>query len=106
MSVLAQLERDLFEAANRRNAAAAAAVGAGSGADVPASRHAARARLRRLRLPLIAFACLLASATVALAASGVILSGAPVHPEGRLSPGVGEGVPAPGASQLLALRVP
>ncbi len=103
MSILAQLERDLLKAANRRNAAAA---GAESRADARVPRHAARSRLRRLRLPLIAFACLLASATVALAASGVILSGAPVRPEGRLSPGVGEGVPASGASQLLALRVP
>jgi hypothetical protein len=103
MSILAQLERDLLEAANRRNAADAAAE---SGADTPAPRFAARPRLRRLRLPLIAFACLLASATVALAASGVILGGAPVRPEGRLNPGVGEGVPAPGASQLLVLRVP
>ncbi len=102
MSILAQLERDLLEAANRRNAAAA---GAESGADALAPPHAARARLRRLRLPLIALGCLLASTTIALAASGVILSGAPVRPEGRLNPGVGEGVPAPGASQLLALRV-
>jgi hypothetical protein len=103
MSILAQLERDLLEAANRRNAADAAAE---SGADAPVPQFAARPRLRRLRLPLIAFACLLASATVALAASGVILGGAPVRPEGRLNPGVGEGVPAPGASQLLVLRVP
>ena len=103
MSVLAQLERDLLEAANRRNAAGAAAENA---ADATAPRLAARSRMRRLRLPLIAFACLLASATVALAASGVILGGAPVRPEGRLNPGVGEGVPAPGASQLLALRIP
>ena len=105
MSVLAQLERDLLEAANRRNAVAAATT-AESGAGAPAPGLATRSRVRRLRLPLIAFACLLASATVALAASGVILSGAPVRPEGRLSPSLGEGVPAPGASQLLVLRVP
>ncbi len=103
MSVLAQLERDLLEAANRRNAASAASED-GDGAPVP--RLAAHSRLRRLRLPLMAFACLLASTTLALAASGVILSGAPVRPEGRLNPSVGEGIPAPGASQLLALRVP
>jgi hypothetical protein len=104
MSVLAQLERDLLEAANRRNATNA--VVTESSVDAPASRSAARFRLRRLRLPLIAFACLLASATIALAADGVILSGASVRPEGRLNPSVGEGVPASGASQLLALRVP
>lgn len=102
MSVLGQLEHDLLEAANRRNAAG---IGIESGADAPAPRHAVRSRLRRLRLPLIAFGCLLASTTIALAASGLILSGAPVRPEGRLNPGVGEGIPAPGASQLIALRV-
>jgi hypothetical protein len=103
MSVLGQLEHDLLEAANRRNAAG---IGIEGGADAPAPRHAVRSRLLRLRLPLIAFGCLLASTTIALAASGVILSGAPVRPEGRLNPGVGEGIPAPGASQLIALRVP
>ena len=101
MSILEQLEHDLHTAANRKNAAAAAE----SGADAPVPRLAVRPRLRRLRLPLIALGCLLASTTIALAASGVILSGAPVRPEGRLNPSVGEGVPAPGASQLLALRV-
>jgi hypothetical protein len=103
MSILGQLEHDLLEAANRRSAANA--VTTERGVDAPASRFAVRFRLRRLRLPLIAFVCLLASATIALAADGVILSGAPVRPEGRLNPRVGEGVPAPGASQLLALRV-
>ncbi len=105
MSVLAQLERDLLEAANRRNAAALDADSTVSGIDALVMRLAARSRLRRLRMPLIALGCLLTSATIALAASGVILSGAPVRPEGRLNPSVGEGVPAPGASQLLALRV-
>ena len=102
MSILAQLERDLLDAANRR----IVATGAQSAANARTPRHTAHARLRRLRLPLIAFACLFASATIALAASGVILSGAPVRPEGRLNPGVGEGVPAPGGSRLLAMQVP
>ncbi len=48
---------------------------------------------------------LLALVTIALAATGVILSGAPVRPEEVLNPSVGVGVPAPGASQLLPLRV-
>jgi hypothetical protein len=96
MSVLPQLERDLREAANRRHASSAA---------TPGFRPGVRARARRLRLPLIALVCLLASATIALAASGVILTGAPVRPEGQLTPSVGEGVPAPGASRLLSLRV-
>jgi hypothetical protein len=106
MSILEQLEHDLLEAANRRKVAAVAGAGPERSGDRSASRHAMRFRLRRLRLPLIALGCLLASTTIALAASGVILSGAPVRPEGRLNPGVGEGVPAPGASQLLALHVP
>jgi hypothetical protein len=104
MSVLGQLEHDLLEAANRRNAAGVKS--AESGVDAPMPRLATRSRLRRLRLPLVACGCLLASATIALAASGVILQGAPVRPEGLLNSGVGEGVPAPGASQLLSLRVP
>jgi hypothetical protein len=97
MSVLPQLERDLREAANRGHAASAATSG---------SRQGVRAGRRRLRVALIALGCLLASATIALAASGVILTGAPVRPEGQLNPSVGEGVPAPGASRLLPLRAP
>lgn len=48
----------------------------------------------------------LALATLALAATGVILTGAPVRPEEVLNPGVGLGVPASGASELLPLRIP
>lgn len=97
MSVLPQLERDLREAANRRRAASAERSG---------HRLGMRARTRGLRLPPIVFGCLLASTTIALAAGGVILTGAPVRPEGQLNPSVGEGVPAPGASRLLPIRVP
>src|ERR1700726_4250279 len=101
MSIIPQLERDLFEAASRRLSARGDGRGESSG-----SRRGARGRARRLRLPVLAFGCLLATTTIALAASGVILSGAPVRPEGQLDPNVGEGVPAPGASRLLPLRVP
>lgn len=48
---------------------------------------------------------LLALATIALAATGVILTGTAVRPEEVLNPSVGLGVPAPGASELLPLRV-
>jgi hypothetical protein len=48
---------------------------------------------------------LLALVTIALAATGVILTGAPVRPEEVLNPGVGVGVPAPGVSRLLPIRV-
>jgi len=101
MSILPQLERDLLEAADRRLAAS----GAG-GAEPLRARIDGRSLARRLRLPVIALVCLLAAATIALAASGVILTGAPVRPEELLNPDVGEGVPAPGASRLLPLRVP
>src|SRR3984957_19643495 len=101
MSILGQLERDLREAANRRHVS-----GAEAGVGRTHARLGVRARMRGLRLPLIVFGCLLASATIALAAGGVILTGAPVSPEEKLDPNVGEGVPARGASQLLALRVP
>ncbi len=62
--------------------------------------------LRRLRMGMLVFGCLLAVATLALAADGVILTGTSVRPEELLNPNVGEGMPAAGASQLLALRVP
>ncbi len=99
MSVLPQLERDLLEAAERRLSASSEAAASGHG-------PAVRGMARRLRLPAIALVCLLAVTTIALAASGVILTGAPVRPEELLNPNVGEGVPAPGASRLLPLRVP
>jgi len=129
MSVLPQLERDLFEAAERRLAASDdSSLGVGR----PALRGLSLRRLslrglslrglslrglshsgrwnrgltRRLRVPAVALVCLLAATTIALAASGVILTGTPVRPEEVLNPNVGEGVPAPGASQLLPLRVP
>ncbi len=100
MSILEQLERDLLEAANRRltDGVQGAAGSQGRGW---------RARVTRgWRLPLIACGCVLASATIALAATGVILTGAPVRPEAQPNPAVGQGAPVPGASRLLSLRVP
>lgn len=102
MSILPQLERDLLEAAHRRLSAGDSAGAEPSGSP----RRDVRVRARRLRVALIALGCLLATTTIALATSGVIFTGAPVRPEGRLSPTAGEGVPAAGASQLLSLRVP
>lgn len=102
MSVLPQLERDLLEAANRRHLTSSGA----SLSETPDPRRGLRARTRGLRVPLIAFVCLVASTAIALAASGVILTGAPVRPEGQMNPSVGEGVPSPGASRLLPVRVP
>jgi hypothetical protein len=94
MSILPKLEQDLI--------AAAAARG---GASPDPSRPRLRGRRRRWTLLAVAV-LLLASATIALAASGVILTGAPVSPGGQPSPGVGVGVPAAGSSRLLSLRVP
>lgn len=100
MSILEQLERDLLEAADRRLADVA------QRASGPEGRKR-RARVTRgWRLPITVFGCVLASATIALAASGVILTGAPVRPEARPDPAVGQGAPLPGASRLLSLRVP
>jgi hypothetical protein len=59
---------------------------------------------RRLRMVGAALAVLLGSATIALAASGV-LNGSPVARHGSLDPRVGDGLPAPGGSRLLSLRV-
>jgi hypothetical protein len=125
MSVLPQLEHDLHKAAERRLAASVngadadprgsgpprgRADGRGLGARGLARRPGvpvpgARGLARRLRVPAIALVCLLAATTITLAASGVILTGAPVRPEEVLDPNVGEGVPAPGASRLLPLRI-
>jgi hypothetical protein len=108
MSVLPQLERDLLEAAERRLADSSRRQADGDGAragDRSRARLSARRPRRRLRLLALALGCVLATTTIALAATGVILTGAPVRPAGPLNPSAGEGVPAPGASQLLPLRV-
>lgn len=61
---------------------------------------------RRFWLAVPALAVLLGTTTIALAAAGVILTGSPVRPRTGLSAGAGEGVPEPGQSRLLPLRVP
>jgi hypothetical protein len=66
----------------------------------------ARIRARSLRLPAFAVLALLCTTTIALAASGVILTGSSVPSSGRLRPGYELGVPARGGSELLALRAP
>jgi hypothetical protein len=60
----------------------------------------------RLWLLIPGVALLLVTTTIALAATGVILTGAPVSPSGPLSPVAGAGLPLPGQSRLLPLRVP
>jgi hypothetical protein len=69
-------------------------------------RFADARRAHRLWLLIPGVALLLLTTTIALAATGVILTGAPVSPAGHMSPVVGAGLPLPGQSRLLALRVP
>lgn len=100
MSILPQLEKDLLRAAQSR-------ISADERAERrrPASTLGERLRARRWRLPLLVAVCLLASTTIGLAANGVILTGNPVKVSGPSSPHVGVGVPQPGGSRLLPLRV-
>lgn len=102
MSILPELERNLLQAARHRIAGAER----GGGKALSVRLRGARARFGGMRLAVAAFGVLLASATIALAAGGVFLTGAPVHSQAPQNPGVGNGVPARGASRLLALRVP
>lgn len=64
-----------------------------------------RAGGSRLAAVLSGVGVLLITSTIALAASGVILTGSAVAPTVH-APGVGAGVPLPGQSRLLPLRVP
>jgi hypothetical protein len=66
----------------------------------------ARIRARSLRLPAIALLALLGTATIALAASGVILTGSNVPTHGRPRPDYGFGAPVRGGTELLPLRAP
>ncbi|HEY7933683.1 MAG TPA: hypothetical protein VID48_07645 [Solirubrobacteraceae bacterium] len=59
---------------------------------------------RRLRLAIVAALLALAGASIALAASG-LLNGSAVKPRGPLNPRAFQGIPAPGGSRLLSLRV-
>ncbi|MHB1538774.1 MAG: hypothetical protein ACYCUM_05525 [Solirubrobacteraceae bacterium] len=65
----------------------------------------ARIRARSLRLPALVALALLGTTTIALAASGVILTGSAVPTHGHQRPGYGYGVPVRGGSELLPLRV-
>lgn len=107
MSILPQIEQQLVRAAENRARRPIARMYASACRPPRQVRPPRPGRsLTRLRVVLLAFVLLLATATITLAATGVILAGAPVRPEGQLVPRVGEGVPVPGASRLLALRVP
>ncbi len=93
MTLLPEVEHALLDAVARDQAAGR-------------QTRLARIRARSLRLPAVALLALLGTTTLALAASGVILTGSSVPTHGRPRPGYGLGVPAVGASKLLPLRAP
>jgi hypothetical protein len=69
-------------------------------------RIAGGLRARRLAAVLATVGLALVASTIALAATGVILTGSSVPPTAGLGPYAGAGLPLPGQSKLLALRVP
>jgi hypothetical protein len=90
----AEVERELCAATARH-------------AHLPWYRRVLRvALLTRTRVALVSLALIGASTAVALAASGVILTGSPVSTVERPSATAGEGVPVAGGNRLLPLRVP
>jgi hypothetical protein len=60
--------------------------------------------LVRLRVAIIALVLLLATTAIALAATGVILTGSPVHTISQPTATGGEGIPVEGGSRILPLR--
>lgn len=87
--------------------AASAASGQRDARDARESRRRRPTRAsRRLALAGAFVLLILAGATIALAATGVILTGAPVAVPASLTPTGGAGLPLPGQSRLLSLRVP
>jgi hypothetical protein len=68
-------------------------------------RLAGTVRTGRLAVVLAGVALLLVASTIALAATGVILTGSSVPPTRARGPYTGAGLPLPGQSKLLPLRV-
>ena len=71
-----------------------------------ALRIASTGRRGRLAAALCGVALLIFTSTIALAATGVILTGSSVAPTIVLNPYAGAGLPLPGQSKLLPLQVP
>ncbi len=115
MSRLPELHRQLVQAARQQDAREhelgwllrLAGRRHGSASAAPPKRIASlRIPTGRLHLLVLSFTVVvLASTTIALAASGVIPIGSPVSPDRHLKPNVGIGLPKAGNSQLLPLRV-
>jgi hypothetical protein len=103
MDAIDRLGDALVQAAHRRRrfpwrVRASAAVGLEHTLRLIGSRS-------RLRIALLALAPTLATTAIALAASGVILTGAPVH-TAKPRATAGEGIPVLGGTRLLPLRAP
>lgn len=94
MSVFPEFEKALHEAARRRLAPADRRAG-----------HAPVGRIRRRSL-LASTIALLGMCTIALAATGVILTGTPVRPEELAGPNAGIGVSAGGGASGIVATAP
>jgi len=88
VSRLPQLRASFMDAAERRTSAPA---------------RVGRGRRPPLRVGVVVALALLVLAAAALAATGVLRTGSPVRPSGRLVPTVGLGVPAGGGSRVLGV---
>jgi hypothetical protein len=97
VSIVPQIERQLHEAAERRTRRPLARAVR----RISATRSAP---LTRLRIALIAVATVMATTTIALAATGVILTGSPVTPAVAPVATAGDGIPVAGGVRLLPLR--
>jgi hypothetical protein len=96
--VLDELETELARVVARQQAQAGRPP---LGRRLPGVRRAGR-----LAPALSVLALLLVASTITLAATGVILTGSSVPPTATLGPYAGAGLPLPGQSALLPLRVP
>lgn len=96
MSVFPEFERALHEAAQRR-------LGRQARPAHTISRRLGRVRRRSL---LLAILMVLIAGAIALAATGVILTGAPVRPEELQNPNVGVGVSTPGGTSGIIATTP
>lgn len=99
MSIVPQIERQLHEAAERRARRPFARMARRVGATHSAPH-------RRLRIAVSALAAVMTTTTIALAATGVILTGSPVEPAVHPIATAGEGIPVEGGVRLLPLRAP
>jgi hypothetical protein len=98
-----ELRRALVDSARRQNETVGR-VGESGEEHAMARRRWSGLRRSRWQAVPVMLLLVLATATITLAATGVILTGSPVGTSGHQKPAVGFGVPAPGGSRLLALR--